>query len=64
MKVRTKLHSGWWYTVQSGDSLYRIAQRTYGDGNLWTQIYNYHNNRRIIGPNPDLIRPGMQIELW
>lgn len=64
MKVRTQIHSGWWYTVVSGDSLYRIAQRFYRDGNLWQQIYNYRNNRRIIGPNPDLIRPGLQIELW
>ncbi len=64
MKVRTEIHSGWWYTVQSGDSLYRIAQRYYGDGNLWTQIYNYRNNRKVIGPNPDLIRAGMNLELW
>lgn len=64
MKVRTQMHSGWWYTVVSGDSLFKIAKRYYGDGNLWTQIYNYKKNRKIIGSNPDLIRPGMQIELW
>lgn len=64
MKIKSQLKAAWWYTVQSGDSLYKIAQRFYGDGNLWTAIYNYKNNRNIIGPNPNLIRPGMNIELW
>ena len=45
------------YTVQSGDSLFSIAQRFYGDGNKWPRIYDYCNGQ-VIGPNPDLIRPG------
>ncbi len=64
MRIRTNLHSGWWYTVVSGDSLYKIAQRYYGNGNLWTAIYNYKSNSRIIGPNPNLLRAGISIELW
>lgn len=27
------------YTVQSGDCLYRIAQRIYGDGSQWNRLY-------------------------
>jgi LysM domain len=45
------------YTVQSGDSLFSIAQRFYGDGNKWPIIYDYCN-KQVIGQNPDLIRPG------
>ena len=44
------------YHVQPGDSLFSIAQRFYGDGNQWHQIYDYYN-RQVIGPNPNLIRP-------
>jgi nucleoid-associated protein YgaU len=44
------------YTVQSGDSLWAIATRFLGDGNKWRNIYNL--NKGVIGPNPNLIRPG------
>lgn len=43
------------YTVQGGDSLSRIAQRIYGDGNRWRDIYNA--NRDQIS-DPDRIYPG------
>ena len=45
------------YTVQPGDTLSGIAQRFYGDGNKYHQIYDYCN-RQVIGPDPNLIRPG------
>ena len=45
------------YTVQPGDTLSSIAQRFYGDGNKYHQIYDYCN-RQVIGPDPNLIRPG------
>lgn len=44
------------YTVVSGDTLWKIAKRFYGDGEQWRKIY--HANKHIIGPNPDRIFPG------
>lgn len=46
------------YTVASGDSLSKIAQRVYGDAGSWTKIYKA--NKDTIGENPDLIRPGQR----
>ena len=43
------------YTVKSGDSLSKISQQFYGDGNQWRKIYEA--NRDQI-KNPDLIHPG------
>jgi len=43
------------YTVKSGDNLYKIAKTLYGDGSLWTKIYDA--NRDKIS-NPNLIYPG------
>jgi nucleoid-associated protein YgaU len=40
---------GFEYRVQSGDSLWDIAQKFYGDGNLWPRIYDA--NRGVIGVN-------------
>lgn len=44
------------YTVVSGDCLYNIARRFYGNGGLWSKIYDA--NRAVIGGNPNLIYPG------
>jgi len=49
------------YTVKPGDSLWRIAQRELGNGNRWTEIYNL--NKKVIGNNPSLIRPGQKLIL-
>lgn len=43
------------YTVVSGDCLWNIAQRFYGNGVLWPRIFDA--NRDKI-KNPDLIYPG------
>lgn len=46
------------YTVQSGDSLSKIAKQHYGNANAWTKIYEA--NKATIGNNPDLIKPGQR----
>ncbi len=47
------------YTVQSGDSLSKIAKNHYGDANAWKRIYEA--NKALIGANPDLIHPGQRL---
>ena len=49
------------YTVGRGESLSSIARRVYGDHGKWSTIYAA--NRALIGSNPNLIRPGMQLVL-
>lgn len=51
------------YTVVSGDSLWKIAQKYLGDGSRWKEIYTYNNNKSIIGGNPNLIQPGMVLSI-
>ncbi|WP_347157239.1 LysM peptidoglycan-binding domain-containing protein [Pontibacter chitinilyticus] len=46
------------YTVQSGDSLSKIAKKLYGDANAWHKLYEANKDK--IGDNPDLIRPGQR----
>ncbi|GEM_PF-5084812 len=48
------------YTVESGDCLWNIAERIYGDGNEWTRIYEA--NQDIIA-DPDLIYPGQELTI-
>ncbi len=43
------------YTVVKGDCLWTIAEAHYGDGMVWTQIYEA--NEDVVGSNPDLIYP-------
>lgn len=57
-----KINPGTNYTVQSGDTLWSIALRAYGNGNDWTVIYNYPANQKVIGSNPNLsqaLSPGL-----
>lgn len=47
------------YTVASGNTLWGIAQKFYGNGAKWQTIYSA--NRGIIGSNPNLIHPGQRL---
>ena len=62
MNVRTDMKSGAaCYTVQSGDSLSKIAQKFYG--NMGAENVNkiYYSNLTTIGSNPNLIYTGQKL---
>ncbi len=48
-------------TVQEGDSLWKIADRVYGDGQLWTQIYE--ENKECVGKDASLLMTGTDLEV-
>jgi nucleoid-associated protein YgaU len=50
-----------YYTVQPGDTLWGIAQKFYGNGSLYMEIYKA--NKDLIGNNPDLIKVGMELHI-
>ncbi|EPY6430803.1 LysM peptidoglycan-binding domain-containing protein [Clostridium sporogenes] len=47
------------YVVKPGDSLWKIAKWWYGNSSKWNIIYQ--KNKNIIGPNPNVIRPGQKL---
>lgn len=49
------------YRVQSGDSLYRIAQKLYGNGQMADELYQV--NRQTIGADPAKLKVGMVLQL-
>lgn len=49
-----------WYVVEKGDSLWKIAQRHYGDGSLYTKIFEA--NRDVL-KNPDVIEVGQKLRI-
>jgi len=49
------------YVVEQGDTLFSIASKLLGNGALWHAIYNA--NKELIGPNPALIKPGMDLTI-
>lgn len=49
------------YTVASGDCLYSIAKKFYGDGSKYTVIYDV--NKSVIGGSPNLIYPGQVLTI-
>lgn len=48
------------YVIESGDSLWKIAERAYGDGSKYTAVFEA--NREVI-EDPDKIYPGQKIRL-
>ncbi len=49
------------YTVQPGDRLYTIAERLYGSGARWQEIYRL--NQKLLKNDPDRLSPGMVLKL-
>lgn len=49
------------YEIQSGDSLWKIAERLTGDGRNWKKLYEM--NRDVLGDDPDRIRIGQVLRL-
>ena len=48
------------YTVQKGDTLWKIAKELYGKGSAWTRI---HEANKDVIKNPDLIYPGQTFKI-
>ena len=48
------------YEIQKGDSLWKIAQNFYGNGNDYPKIFDA--NKEVI-KDPDLIFPGQKIRI-
>jgi nucleoid-associated protein YgaU len=48
-------------TVARGDSLSALAGRYYGDEKLWPLLWDA--NKAVVGPNPNLISPGMVLAI-
>ena len=49
------------YTVKAGDSLSKIAKLELGDSSKWNQIYKL--NQKMIGKDPNAIKPGQKLVL-
>ncbi len=51
------------YTVKKGDTLWGIAVKFLKSGARWPEIYNIPANKKVIGPNPNLIYPGQVLRI-
>jgi LysM repeat protein len=51
------------HVVQSGDSLYKIAQKYYGESHGMKYKEIHAANQDVIGDNPDVIHPGQELRL-
>ncbi|MCJ7700917.1 MAG: LysM peptidoglycan-binding domain-containing protein [Anaerolineales bacterium] len=47
------------HVVVGGDTLSGIAKKYYDDAGKYLKIYE--SNKDVIGDNPDLIKPGMEL---
>ena len=46
------------YTVQSGDTLFKIAEQFYGDGNQWQKIAQANGNLA-----PESLKVGQKLQI-
>jgi len=51
------------YIVKNGDYLRKLAAIFYGNERYWQFIYNHNRKQGLLGANPDLIYPGVKIEI-
>ncbi len=49
-----------YYEIQAGDSLWKVAEKVYGNGSKYTKIFE--ENKEVI-KDPDLIYPGQKIRI-
>lgn len=49
-----------YYEIEKGDSLWKVAEKFYGNGSKYTQIFEA--NKEVI-KDPDLIYPGQKIRI-
>jgi nucleoid-associated protein YgaU len=49
------------YTVKAGDNLHDIAKAEMGDAKRWPELYAA--NKEAVGPNPNLIHPGLELKI-
>ena len=49
-----------WHEVKKGETLWKIAQKYYGDGNLYTKIFEA--NQTVL-KDPNLIRVGQRLRI-
>ena len=48
------------YVIKKNDSLWKIAQREYGDGGQWRRIYEFNQDRIR---DPEKLQAGQEIEI-
>jgi len=53
-----KAESAGTYTVQSGDTLWKISEQVYGDGSSYMKIFEANTG---LLENPDQIFPGQEL---
>lgn len=59
LKGRPKSKQEKIYIVKSGDSLYKIAKKTLGNGSKYNELYAA--NKSVIGKDPNKIFPGQKL---
>jgi hypothetical protein len=51
------------YIVKNGDYLRKLAAIFYDNERYWRLIFNHNRKQGLLGANPDLIYPGVTIEI-